>query len=383
MAVIECRIAPFINVEFVITSEWWEPRSYNHKGLDISTGGNDPLYSMFNGKVILKAWDGDGFGNYIIIKDNETGVASLYGHMKEVNVNQGDNVAIGQQVGIEGTTGHSTGNHLHLELQDLSSGRDWIFGGQKSDYMNPATFLGIPNVEGTRAIYNGTPRPPTPTPEWIYKDEYLNQAEMENNATIVINYFRAQGISDLVIAAIMGNMQQESTFEPWLTERGAENPGYGLLQWTPKSDLINACSVLGLTPYTDGDIQLQVIIPEIKNTPQSVAQWYTSTGFITPYYPSGATADMIGITGTQFLNNEMGWDLDKLTLMFMVGYERPSYNPSANMITKRQLYARNWYEFMQGIEPPTPPTPETTKRKKFKWVLYARKLRAKRNRFII
>lgn len=367
MADYNARIAPFINVTFYVTSEWWEPRSYYHKGLDISTGGNDPLYSMFNGRVILKSFDADGFGNYIIIKDDATGVASLYGHMKSVSVNQGDNVTIGQQVGIEGTTGHSTGNHCHLELQDLSSGRDWIFGGQKSDYMNPAEFMGIPNVEGISVFYSGTPGPgpgPTPTPEWIYKDEYLTQAEKENNATIVINYYRSQGINDSTIAAILGNMDLESNIEPWLNERGGT--GYGIVQWTPKSDLINACSVLGLSPYDNGDVQIQVILSEIRNTPQSIAQWYTSTGFISNYIASGATTDMIGITGEQFLNNDMAWTPEKLAILFMAGYERPSYDPSSNHYVQRQERARFWFEFMQGVVPPGP-TPTPTKKSIEKW----------------
>lgn len=159
------RIAPFIRVKFYITSEWWEqPR--NHRGLDISTGGNDNLYSMCDGTVVLKAWDENGYGNYMIMKDSTTGMGFLYGHMKEpTQLNVGDTVSKGQFVGIEGTTGHSTGNHLHLELQDLSN-HDWIFHADKSVYSNPAEFMGIPNQEGISAVYYGgiSPDPPGPTP---------------------------------------------------------------------------------------------------------------------------------------------------------------------------------------------------------------------------
>lgn len=59
MADYEARIAPFINVTFYVTSEWWEqPR--NHRGLDIATPsslGNVPVYSMCNGSVVHKAFD--------------------------------------------------------------------------------------------------------------------------------------------------------------------------------------------------------------------------------------------------------------------------------------------------------------------------------------
>ena len=167
--ILNANIAPFINVVFQITSAWWElPRE--HRGLDISTGNNDPLYSMCNGTVVFSGAQTDpttgdytGYGNYIIMKA-DNGMGFLYAHMKELsNKHVGDRVIIGEQVGIEGTTGDSTGNHLHLEMQDLTN-HDWIYGAPKSYYENPATFMGLPNEEGVLAIYNGTPVPPTPTP---------------------------------------------------------------------------------------------------------------------------------------------------------------------------------------------------------------------------
>lgn len=164
MADYEAKIAPFINVEFYVTSEWWEqPR--NHRGLDIATPsslGNVPLYSMCKGTVVHKDFDADGYGNYIIMKDSSTGMGFLYGHMSEPsNKNVGDTVEIGELVGYEGTTGSSTGIHLHLELQDIST-HEWIFGADKSYYTNPAEFMGIPNIEGISVIYYGTPLPPEP-----------------------------------------------------------------------------------------------------------------------------------------------------------------------------------------------------------------------------
>lgn len=366
MADYNANIAPFINKEFTVTSEWWEERSYYHKGLDISTGGNDPLFSMFNGTVILKSYDADGYGNYIIIKDSTTGAASLYAHMKSVSVSQGQLVTKGQQVGLEGTTGHSSGNHCHLELQDLSSGRNWIFGGQKSDYMNPAAFMGIPNVEGITSIYNGSPVP-VPT-EWISKNTYLTQEEMENNALIIINYYRNQGLNDKTIAAILGNMQAESTISPIFEERGGGG-GYGLVQWTPQSDLINACNTLSLSPYTSGDIQIEVILAEVTNTPSSIAQWFSSEGFISHYYNSGATSDMVGITGLQFLSNEMNWEADKLAVLFMAAYERPSYDPSINHYQKRMQYALEWWDFMGGV----PPVPPVEKRNKWQEYIFSKR----------
>lgn len=130
--------------------------------------------------------------------------------------------------------------------------------------------------------------------------------------------------------------------------------GYGLVQWTPQSVLINHCQTLGISPYTDGDVQLQCLIPEITGNPASVNEWYSSSGFISNYYNSGATSDMIGVTGQEFINNSYNWEPDKLAVLFMAAYERPSYDPNINHYQSRQNYALDWYTYMGNI-PPVPP----------------------------
>lgn len=167
MAVVTPRIAPFINVTFWVTSVWWElPR--NHRGLDIATataGGSVPIYSMCNGTVIRSEYSGTattGYGNVVIVKDDVTNMGFLFAHLDRRDVLSGDHVVIGQQIGMEGSTGDSSGMHLHLEMQDLTN-HDWQYGAPKEVYTNPADWMGIPNVEGTECYYDGTPVPPTPT----------------------------------------------------------------------------------------------------------------------------------------------------------------------------------------------------------------------------
>ena len=214
---------------------------------------------------------------------------------------------------------------------------------------------------------------PTPTSDWIAVDRYLTESEMQNNANIIISYYRGIGIDDCTISAILGNMQSESTLSPVLTERGGGG-GYGLVQWTPQSVLENHCSTLGLSPYTSGDVQIQVIIQEIEG-PSSVREWYTTQAFIQNYYNSGATSDMIGISGYDFLHNTMGWTPDKLAIMFMSGYERPSYDPSVNHYQARQQNALYWYQYMNGVIPPGPgPTPGNNDHK-FNFILFNRRRR--------
>lgn len=200
---------------------------------------------------------------------------------------------------------------------------------------------------------------------WVARSGALTQSEMENNADIVIAYYRSIGVSDETISAILGNMENESTINPLRQEVGGT--GFGLVQWTPVSVLQDHCQTLGLSPYTDGDVQLQVIIPEIRNQ-SGVGEWYTTSAFIRPYYNSGATSDMIGITGSQFLNNSMGWTPDKLAIMFMVGYERPSYDPNTNHYQRRMASALRWYQYMGN-------NPITRTSKKFNFLLFNRRKR--------
>ena len=82
---------------------------------------------------------------------------------------------------------------------------------------------------------------------------------------------------------------------------------------------------------------------------------------------------MIGITGQQFLDNSMGWDSDKLAILFMACYERPSYNPDVNHWQRRKEYALQWYEYMGGVIPPTPPTPFDTGKTNINIILLKKK----------
>lgn len=202
---------------------------------------------------------------------------------------------------------------------------------------------------------------------WISENRYLTRSEMENNANIIINYYRGFGFDDRTIAAILGNMQAESTLSPALEEVGGS--GYGLVQWTPKSVLENHCNTIGLSPYTSGNIQLYVVLCEVEGTPSSVNEWYTTLPFITHYYNSGATIDMVGVTGLDFIHNTMGWPPDKLAIMFMAGYERPSYDPNINHFEQRKANALAWYQYMGGV------TPTHYKKNNYKFVLFNRRKR--------
>ncbi len=186
---------------------------------------------------------------------------------------------------------------------------------------------------------------------WIARSGSLTQAEMENNADIIINTYRLRGYPNEVIASLLGNFQNESGINPLREEVGGGG-GFGLIQWTPKQVLINNMQTVGLSPYTNGDNQTELVLMELYPN-FGVNSWYTTEAFISPYYDSGATKEMIGVSGNDYLNNVKGFSIEDLTTLYMVGRERPSYNPNINHIAKRKTDALNWYTYMGGKPKPS------------------------------
>ena len=90
-----------------------------HSGMDISASGGANILAMGDGKVILsqaEPWYG-GYGQCVMI-DHGGGVVSLYGHCSKLLVSVGQTVKQGQVIALVGTTGTSTGNHLHVEVRE-------------------------------------------------------------------------------------------------------------------------------------------------------------------------------------------------------------------------------------------------------------------------
>lgn len=102
-----------------------------HPALDISSWTGNVVKAPDSGYVAL-ASSGDnwntGYGNYIII-DHGNGFTTLYAHLSSIFVKQGENVTRGEQIAMIGTTGRSTGPHLHFEIRYQGMQR------------NPATYL--------------------------------------------------------------------------------------------------------------------------------------------------------------------------------------------------------------------------------------------------
>ncbi|HEX2926072.1 MAG TPA: M23 family metallopeptidase [Ruminiclostridium sp.] len=93
-----------------------------HKGVDIDAETGDPIMAAGSGKVIFAGYS-SGYGNNIII-DHNNGFTTIYGHSSKLLVKSGDTVKKGQIIALVGSTGRSTGPHLHFEIRINNTAED-------------------------------------------------------------------------------------------------------------------------------------------------------------------------------------------------------------------------------------------------------------------
>lgn len=197
-----------------------------------------------------------------------------------------------------------------------------------------------------RGYYNGPwekvlrwPESSVESLSWIAKNAYLSTAQQQNNAKIIYRFLTARGWTRNAVAALLGNMEVESTINPGIWESLTTDPeayyqeherypGYGLVQWTPYTKYTNWA---GSDWKTNHDKQLERLIWEMENGeqyypttnyPETFKEFATSTK--SAYYLAGA---------------------------FLYNYERPR-SPNAD---DRGTRANKWYEFLGSISPNTVP----------------------------
>ncbi|HEX8471974.1 MAG TPA: M23 family metallopeptidase [Brevundimonas sp.] len=105
-----------INSKFGMRRLGGEPGARQHKGVDIAAPTGTSVYGSAEGVVLRIGYDPAGYGNFIEMR-HPNGMTSLYGHLSRVDVASGDKVTSGQRIGLIGSTGYSTGPHLHFEIR--------------------------------------------------------------------------------------------------------------------------------------------------------------------------------------------------------------------------------------------------------------------------
>jgi len=118
--------APMASYTYISSKYGQRSRGW-HTGVDFAAPAGTHIYAWKSGTVTFVGWSG-GYGKFIIV-DHGDGTVSRYAHCSGYAVNQGQVVSKGQTIGYVGTTGNSTGNHLHFEIQ---------INGQ---FVNPLNYL--------------------------------------------------------------------------------------------------------------------------------------------------------------------------------------------------------------------------------------------------
>lgn len=122
-----------------------------HQGFDLVGISSKQLHSTVYGQVIRAGWENSknhkqGFGLRVVLRIAHTNYFMYYGHLSQINVVAGQKVKPGNLIGTEGSTGHSTGSHLHWEIRECDV---------RTGYQKMPEYSGIPNVASKTAYTSG------------------------------------------------------------------------------------------------------------------------------------------------------------------------------------------------------------------------------------
>ena len=118
-----------INSRFGMRRLGGEPGARMHKGVDIAAPQGTSVYSAAEGEIVRIGHQPEGYGNFIELR-HPNGMTTMYAHLSRIDVASGDRVLAGERIGLVGSTGYSTGPHLHFEVRR---------GG---DQVNPSRVVG-------------------------------------------------------------------------------------------------------------------------------------------------------------------------------------------------------------------------------------------------
>lgn len=200
----------------VVVSQWFGKADGSlgytqHTGIDLAYPQGVPVVAGMDGIVdaVFTGWT-DGYGNLVVVKHNFNGrqYYSYHAHLHTISVNQGVSVKAGQQLGTVGTTGNSTGNHLHYEIRQCPTGNA---SRQNCTAVDPKPLV----VFGQTA---GVPDQPQPTPQYDQAclDKLKEQAQKPNeNYTPGTKFecmfkFAADAVDNITPEAIYAIAKQES-----------------------------------------------------------------------------------------------------------------------------------------------------------------------------
>lgn len=206
-----------------------------HRGIDIAMAKGTRLDANIGGKVVAS---GDAkqngmhgsYGNVVVIQDTN-GMKHIYAHLDQAIAKLGDTITAGMQIGTIGSTGNSTGNHLHYEIN------------KNGNPIDPSNYLNDARNGRVSASYSSS----------------------SSQQAVVWNYFKNKGLNDKAIAGIMGNIQQESGFNSSAVNKSSG--ASGIFQWLGgrKNGLQEYAKSLGKS-WTDLQVQLDYAWKELQGS---------------------------------------------------------------------------------------------------------------------
>ena len=179
-----------------------------HHGVDLGLKTGDPIYAAWDGIVRYAQWNKSGYGNCVVIR-HKNGMETLYGHMSKLLVTPNQYVTSGEMIGLGGSTGRSSGPHLHFEIRykDFSINPELIID-YSTRQLKLDTFQFVrANISGTR--YSGdinasdpsapvenkqTPAENTPLPEPVTPETW-NAVDTVQKITAPVSIAKTTTIS--------------------------------------------------------------------------------------------------------------------------------------------------------------------------------------------
>lgn len=103
-----------------VTSNFGPRRYRYHYGIDLKLFTGEPVLAAFSGKIRIIDYEAKGYGHYVVIR-HDNGLETVYAHLSKVNVELNQVVKAGEVIALGGSTGRSTGPHLHFEIRYLGN----------------------------------------------------------------------------------------------------------------------------------------------------------------------------------------------------------------------------------------------------------------------
>jgi len=169
-----------IDVDIKVTSKYGPRRRRMHKGIDLKVQKGDTIRAAFSGKVRIRAYERRGYGYYLVLR-HPNGLETVYGHLSKFLVEENAIVTAGMPIGLGGSTGRSTGTHLHFETRFL---------GQA---LNPADIIDFESGKPYERYYT------------VYKHNFGNSGNIYTSTSEHIVYHRVKQGETLGKIALLYN----------------------------------------------------------------------------------------------------------------------------------------------------------------------------------